>query len=80
VAKRDDTAGSDIDLFVVSDSLTGADLVNQLLGTEVQLGRTINITIYSKAELGRAVRENNSFVSRVLAQPKIWVIGNESDL
>jgi predicted nucleotidyltransferase len=80
VAKRDDTAGSDIDLFMVSNSLTGADLVNQLLGTEVQLGRTINITIYSKAELGRAVRENNSFVSRVLAQPKVWVTGNESDL
>jgi predicted nucleotidyltransferase len=80
VAKREDTAGSDIDLFVVSDSLTGADLVNQLLGTEVKLGRTINITIYSKAELGRAVRENNSFVSRVLAQPKVWVTGNESDL
>ena len=80
VAKRDDTAGSDIDLFMVSDSLTGADLVNQLLGTEVQLGRTINTTIYSKAELERAVREKNSFVSRVLAQPKIWVIGNESDL
>jgi predicted nucleotidyltransferase len=80
VAKRDDTAGSDIDLFVVSESLTGADLVNQLLGTEVQLGRTINTTIYSKAELERAVREKNSFVSRVLAQPKVWVIGNESDL
>jgi len=80
VAKRKDTAGSDIDLFVVSDSLTSADLVNQLLGTEVQLGRTINTTIYSKAELERAVREKNSFVSRVLAQPKIWVIGNESDL
>jgi predicted nucleotidyltransferase len=80
VAKRDDTAGSDIDLFMVSDSLTGADLVNQLLGTEVQLGRTINTTIYSKTELETAVQEKNSFVSRVLAQPKVWVIGNESDL
>ena len=80
VAKREDTAGSDIDLFVVSDSLTGADSVNQLLGTEVQLGRTINTTIYSKEELEKAVQEKNSFVSRVLAQPKVWVIGNESDL
>ena len=80
VAKRDDTAGSDIDLFMVSDSLTGADLVNQLLGTEVQLGRRINTTIYSREELETAVREKNSFVSRVLAQPKVWVTGNESDL
>ena len=80
VAKREDTAGSDIDLFVVSDSLTGADLVNQLLGTEVQLGRTINTTIYSKDELDKAVQEKNSFVSRVLAHPKVWVIGNESSI
>jgi hypothetical protein len=60
--------------------MTGADLVNQLLGTEVQLGRRINTTIYSREELETAVREKNSFVSRVLAQPKVWVTGNESDL
>lgn len=80
VAKREDTAGSDIDLFVVSDSLTGADLVNQLLGTEVQLVRRVNTTIYSKEEFKKAVQEKKGFVSRVLEQPKVWVIGNESDL
>lgn len=80
VAKRVDTAGSDIDLFVVSDSLTSADLINQLLGTEVQLFRKINTTIYSTKELAKGVREKNAFLSRVLEQPKLWVIGNESDL
>ena len=80
VAKREDTAGSDIDLFVVSDSLTSADLINQLLGTEEQLFRKINTTIYSKKSLAKAVEAKNAFVSRVLEQPKLWVIRNESDL
>lgn len=80
VAKREDTADSDIDLFVVSDSLTSADLINQLLGTEVQLFRKINTTIYSKKELAKAVEGKNAFVSRVREQPKLWLIGNESDL
>lgn len=80
VAKREDTADSDIDLFVVSDSLTSADLINQLLRTEVQLFRKINTTIYSKKELAKAVEGKNAFLSRVLEQPKLWLIGNESDL
>jgi len=80
VSKHEDTAGSDIDLFVVSDSLTSADLINQLLDTEVQLFRKINTTIYSKKELAKAVEGKNAFVSRVREQPKLWLIGNESDL
>jgi predicted nucleotidyltransferase len=80
VAKREDTGGSDIDLFVVSDSLTSADLINQLLGTEVQLFRKINTTIYSRKDLAKALEAKNAFVSRVLEQPKLWLIGNESDL
>jgi predicted nucleotidyltransferase len=80
VAKRRDTAESDIDLFVVTDTLTSGDLINQLLQVEVQLVRTINTKIYSKAELTKALQEKNSFVTRVLEQPKIWVMGDESDL
>jgi predicted nucleotidyltransferase len=80
VAKRSDTAESDIDLFVVSDSLTSADLINQLLQAEVQLLRQINTTIYTKEDLAKGLREKNAFLARVLEQPKIWVIGNEPDL
>jgi predicted nucleotidyltransferase len=80
LAKRQDTAESDIDLFVVSDSLTSADLINQLLQAEVQLLRQINTTIYTKKDLAKGLREKNAFIARVLEQPKIWVIGNEPDL
>lgn len=80
IAKKQDTVASDVDLFVISDSLSYADLVNQLLGTEVRLGRGINTTIYTEADVRQRLIDGNAFLSRVLEQPKVWIIGNESDI
>jgi predicted nucleotidyltransferase len=80
IAKKQDTSTSDIDLFVVSDQLSYSDLLNQLLGTEVRLGRAINTTIYTEADVQQRLRDDNAFLTRVLEQPKIWIIGNESDI
>lgn len=77
VAKRQDTAKSDIDLMVVSDSLTYADLFAALEEATNRLGRPVNPTVYSRQELDKRVRANNAFIKRVLAQPKLWVIGEE---
>jgi hypothetical protein len=40
----------------------------------------VNATVYSPQELAKRVKQDNAFVTRVLAQPKIWIIGRESDL
>lgn len=80
VARSEDTATSDVDLLVVSDTLTYPDLFRALESASSRLGRTVNPTIYAPAELTRRVAERNAFVSRVLAQPKIWLIGGERDL
>jgi predicted nucleotidyltransferase len=80
VAKKQDTAASDIDLMVVSDSLTYADLFGVLEDASGKLGRKVNPTVYSELELKKRIKHGNAFVTRVLAQPKIWVIGEESDL
>lgn len=79
VAKRSDTAHSDIDLMVVSDMLEYADLYAALEQAATALGRTINPTIYTNAELAKRRNQKNAFVERVLAQPKIWLIGNEHE-
>ena len=79
VAKRSDTAHSDIDLMVVSDTLEYADLYAALEQAATILGRTINPTIYTPAELGKRIKQKNAFVERVLAQPKIWLLGNEHE-
>lgn len=80
VAKRQDTAKSDIDLMVVSESLTYADLFAVLEEATNRLGRPVNPTVYSRQELDKRVRADNAFIKRVLAQPKLWVIGEEHGL
>lgn len=80
VAKGSDTAASDIDVLVVSDDLAYADLFNALSTAEETLGRRVNPTLYGAAEFERKAREDNHFVTRVLAQPKILLKGTEDDL
>ena len=80
IAKGQDTAASDIDLMVISDSLTYADLFAALEEASALLGRKVAPTIYSSKELAKRVKQDNAFVTRVLSQPKLWLIGGESDL
>jgi predicted nucleotidyltransferase len=80
IAKGEDSAASDIDLVVVSDCLTYADLFAVLEEASARLGRKVAPTIYSPDELSRRVSQGNAFVTRVLAQPKLWLIGDEHDL
>lgn len=80
VAKRRDTSRSDIDLMVVSDKLTYADVFGALESAGARLGRTVNPTVYSRKELARRVKAGNAFIKRVLELPKVWVFGSERDL
>jgi predicted nucleotidyltransferase len=80
IAKRRDTAASDIDLMVLSDTLTYADVFKVLDPLGTRLGRSVNPSVYSRAEWVKRLRGGNAFASRVLAQPKLWIIGNEHDL
>jgi predicted nucleotidyltransferase len=80
VAKANDRAGSDIDLMVVSDSLTYGEVFGALERSARSLGRPINPTVYTVAEFSKRVREQNAFLTRVLEQPRLWVIGSEDDL
>jgi len=80
VAKRRDAAASDIDLMVLSDSLAYSEIYSLLEPVSEQLGRTVNPTVYSAADWFKRARSGNAFVSRVLAQPKLWIIGSENDL
>jgi predicted nucleotidyltransferase len=76
VAKKSDTAASDIDLLLVSDELAYSDLFLALDAVSARLGRTVNPTMFTRKELMRKHKDGESFVTRVLAQPKLWVIGD----
>ena len=78
--KKQDTSASDIDLFVISDKLSYANLLNQLVATEEQLGRSINTTIYTSLDVRQRLQDGNAFLARLLEQPKIWIVGGETDI
>lgn len=80
VAKRQDTAASDIDLMVVSDTVGYADLYGALEALGIRLGRAINPTVYTRKQLAKRRREDTAFIRRVLEQPKVWIIGSDDVL
>jgi len=77
VAKRRDTAVSDIDVLVLSDSVDLADVLGALQGVEFRLARRIKPTVYTTAEWRRKRKEGNAFVVKVLKQSKVFLIGSE---
>ena len=80
VAKGQDTSNSDIDVLLVTDTLSYGEVMAALHPLIERLGRVVNPTLYTHAELRTRIEAGNSFVSRVLAQPRIWLIGGELDL
>ena len=80
VAQRTDTATSDIDLMIISDTLQYADIFTVMEAVSERLGRTINPTVYSWAEWNQRRQESNAFITKVMAGPKIWLIGAEDVL
>lgn len=77
VAKQQDTAASDIDLLVVSDALGYGEVLGALEGARHTLARAINPVLYSEAEFQRRLQGDNAFLTRVMQQPKIWLIGEQ---
>ena len=80
VAKRQDTAASDLDVMLLSDELSYGDVFSVLEDVGVRLGRTVNPTILTPQEFSKRVKRKEAFLTRVLTQPKIWLIGGEDDL
>ena len=80
VAKRSDTASSDIDVLVLSDYVDYADVFEALQSAEAKLGRTVNPTVQTPADWRRKRKAGVAFVVQVAAQPKLFLIGSEEAL
>lgn len=77
VAKRQDTASSDVDLLLISEDVSYPELFTTLEELSQQVGRTVNPTIYTPKEWAQRIERGDAFASRVLAQPKIWLLGDD---
>jgi hypothetical protein len=80
LAKGTDTASSDVDLMILSDGLSFSDAIKALTTAEQQIGRSISPTIFGVDEWQAKLGEEGGFPQRVLAQPKLFLIGTEDDL
>jgi len=80
VARATDQSASDIDLMIISDTLAYGDVFGALERVTRTVGRKVNPTVYTAAEFSKRARTENAFLTRVLEQPKLWVLGTEHDL
>lgn len=72
--------GSAIDLLLVADEANYGDLLTRLAPAERTLRRKINPNLYMLPDYQRRLREGQPFLLQVLAQPKLFVIGDELTL
>jgi predicted nucleotidyltransferase len=70
--------GSDIDLLVVGSAPFAAVVDACHTGTQ-KLGREVNPVVMTKAALLAKHRQRDRFISRVAKEPKIFLIGDESE-
>jgi len=80
VAKHTAGSGSDVDVLIVSEALSYAEVFGALESAAVKLVRPVNPTLYTPEEFTRRVLKDQAFIKRVLEQPKIWLLGSERAL
>lgn len=78
-AARNESASSDVDVMIIGNPDTST-LNEKIAELEGKLNRQINITLYSVSEYKRRKRSKSAFIMELLRNPKIMLIGKESDL
>ena len=79
VAQGMEKATSDVDLMVVG-ALGLRELSMLLSGVSEKLGREINPHAIAVPDFKERVRSENHFISTVLKEPKIFLIGDDDEL
>lgn len=77
IAKGSDRARSDIDVLIVSDTLSLDRVFKALQPAEHAMGRTISPTVYTAEEFLRQRKRSNAFLTRVLDGPHVVLLGSE---
>jgi predicted nucleotidyltransferase len=79
LAVHRENPGSDIDLMVVGTP-AGRELHAALRPTEESLRRDVHYFVFAADELATRVRDHDGFIADVLAGPRTFVVGDESEL
>lgn len=73
------TSDSDVDLMVIGEIGFG-EIVDAVAPAQDTLSREINPSVYTEAEVRRRLGDGDHFVTSVLHDPKLFVIGGQDDL
>ena len=76
IAKRQETADSDIDLLLVSDTLTLEAVYAALVPAEKQLDRRVNPMLYTSSEFRRRRSARTGFLTRILQDSHLVLMGS----
>ena len=79
VARTEELSTSDVDLMIIGD-VGLSDLAPGLRRAEKTLGREVNPTIYSPQEFLQRNKEEDSFVTTIMSDSKIFLKGSDSEL
>jgi len=79
MARSHGKAGSDVDLMVVG-TITLRQLGKLLSGVAARLGREINPHILTPEEVVKRRKTREHFITTVLSEPRLFVIGSEDEL
>lgn len=79
MAKGTETAESDLDLLVVGD-ISFAKVVEALYSAQEIIQREINPKVYSQSEWRKLRSSDSTFVTDLLDNPKLFIIGDMDDL
>jgi len=78
-AQRAETVSSDIDVFVIGD-VEFAEVVARFYPLKERLGRDINPVVMRKGEFVAQRDAGERFVTHVMNEPQLFLIGNINDL
>ena len=76
IAKRQETAASDIDLLLVSNTLTLEAAYTALAPAEKQLDRRVNPMLYTSSEFQRRRTSRTGFLTRILQDSHLVLMGS----
>ncbi|MGD2118947.1 MAG: transcriptional regulator [Chromatiales bacterium] len=79
MAKANDTQASDIDLMLIGRDLQYGEVMDLLLPLEESLQRSIHPTLYDVADFQAKLKAGNSFLVRVMEQPRLMIQGGVDD-
>ena len=80
VANGTENSSSDVDLMVISNSVSLSELIPGIRSAEHQLGREVNPSLYKRDEFRSRVAEGHHFLANVLRGRKLFLIGDEDEL